>query len=79
MFNEEAFAEARNRDPDHEKKWVALVDGNKNQIDILRWTASAKGVDLTIDMTAISQKICPKEYCPGSFTICACTETKKSC
>ncbi|MEA2060432.1 MAG: hypothetical protein U9P10_08005 [Thermodesulfobacteriota bacterium] len=50
---EEALAEARSRDPDHGKKWVALVDGNKNQIDILRRTASAKGMDLTIIVDVI--------------------------
>lgn len=45
---EEAFAEALNRDPDHEKKWVALVDGNKSQIDNLRRIAWARNMDLTI-------------------------------
>jgi len=50
---EEAFAEAQARDPDHEKKWAALVDGNKNQIDILRRTASAKGMDLAIIVDVI--------------------------
>ena len=44
----EAFAEALNRDPHHEKKWVALVDGNNTQIDILRKIAKARGIELTI-------------------------------
>jgi len=44
----DAFAEAGNRDPDHEKTWVALVDGNNTQINILRKIASAKGIKLTI-------------------------------
>jgi hypothetical protein len=44
----EAFAEACHRDPNHEKHWVALVDGNNTQIRILRRMAREKGVDLTI-------------------------------
>jgi len=44
----EAFAEACHRDPNHEKHWVALVDGNNTQIRILRRMAKEKGVDLTL-------------------------------
>lgn len=44
----DAFREARRRDPTHEKHWVALVDGNKAQIRILRCVAREKGIDLTI-------------------------------
>jgi len=44
----EAFTEAQNRDPNHEKNWVALVDGNNTQIKILRNIAKAQGIDLTI-------------------------------
>jgi hypothetical protein len=32
----EAFREARRRDPDGQKRWVALVDGNESQLDILK-------------------------------------------
>jgi len=45
---EEAIREAGHRDPTHEKKWVALVDGDKTQIRILRGMAKEKGIDLTI-------------------------------
>jgi hypothetical protein len=45
---EEAFKEASSRDPAHKKVWVALVDGNKHQIRILRRVAKDKGLDLTI-------------------------------
>jgi hypothetical protein len=45
---EQALAEARHRDPAGEKTWVALVDGNKTQIRILRCMARKKGMDLTI-------------------------------
>jgi hypothetical protein len=43
-----AFEEADCRDPAHKKKWVALADGNKHQIRILRHMAKEKGLDLTI-------------------------------
>jgi hypothetical protein len=45
---EKVFEEAAYRDPAHQKNWVALVDGNKAQIRILRRMARDKGVDLTI-------------------------------
>jgi hypothetical protein len=45
---EELLAEARYRDPADEKIWVALVDGNKSQISILRRMAKKNGLDLTI-------------------------------
>jgi hypothetical protein len=45
---EEAFDEALCRDPGREKKWVALVDGNKTQIRILRRLAGKKGIELTL-------------------------------
>ncbi|MFH1008877.1 MAG: ISKra4 family transposase [Candidatus Latescibacterota bacterium] len=44
----EAFEEALYRDPHSEKTWVALVDGNKSQIRILRRIAKKKGLELTI-------------------------------
>jgi hypothetical protein len=43
-----AFEEAVCRDPTHKKNWVALADGNKHQIRILRRMAKEKGLDLTI-------------------------------
>lgn len=45
---EKAFEEADCRDPAHQKHWIALVDGNKHQIRILRRMAKDKGHDLTI-------------------------------
>jgi hypothetical protein len=44
----EAFEEARHRDPSGEKTWVALVDGNRDQIRILEKTAKKNGRHLTI-------------------------------
>ena len=45
---DEALAEARHRDPEYEKTWVALVDGNKSQIRILKRLAKKNSLDLTI-------------------------------
>ncbi|MCP4544723.1 MAG: ISKra4 family transposase [Chloroflexi bacterium] len=44
----EMFQEASYRDPADEKIWIALVDGNKSQISILKRLAKKSGVDLTI-------------------------------
>jgi hypothetical protein len=44
----DAFDEAHRRDPNHEKHWIALVDGNNTQIDILKRVAKQRGVNLTI-------------------------------
>lgn len=45
---EQAFDEARKRDPTLEKTWVALVDGEISQIRRLRRMAQKAGVKLTI-------------------------------
>jgi hypothetical protein len=49
----EAFEEAERRDPRHTKRWVALVDGNKHQIRVLRREAAVRGIDLTIVLDII--------------------------
>lgn len=45
---EDAFQEARFRDPNRNKSWVALVDGNKPQINILSEKAREHQVELSI-------------------------------
>jgi len=50
---EKAFEEAFSRDPKHQKRWAALVDGNKPQIRILRRMAKKKGIDLTVIVDVI--------------------------
>jgi hypothetical protein len=50
---EKVFEEAGYRDPEHQKKWIALVDGNKPQIRILRRMAKDKGIDLAIIVDVI--------------------------
>jgi hypothetical protein len=49
----EAFAEAESRDPNHEKAWVGLVDGNNTQINILKRIARTKGIELTVIVDVI--------------------------
>jgi|CXWL01.1.fsa_nt_gi hypothetical protein len=49
----DAFAEGLRRDPAKSKRWVALVDGNKTQIRILRALAKQHGVALTITVDVI--------------------------
>jgi hypothetical protein len=44
----EMFEEAHFRDPQRDKNWVALVDGNKPQIRFLRQNARKQKVDLTV-------------------------------
>lgn len=44
----EAFAEAERRDPSHRKSWVALVDGNSTQLEILQKLAARHRVELPI-------------------------------
>jgi hypothetical protein len=40
--------EAERRDPAHERTWVVLVDGNRQQIDTIRDQATARGVTVTV-------------------------------
>jgi hypothetical protein len=42
------FDQAERRDPTHERTWVALVDGNRQQIDTIQQQATARGVTVTI-------------------------------
>ena len=42
------FDEAERRDPEHLRTWVALVDGNKHQIDCIEAQALMRKIDVTI-------------------------------
>lgn len=48
-----AFAEALGRDPDRQRSWLVLVDGNKDQIRYVRAEARRIGVDVTLIMDVI--------------------------
>ncbi|MFN2456345.1 MAG: ISKra4 family transposase [Pyrinomonadaceae bacterium] len=50
---DQAFAEATRRDPRHCKRWCALVDGNRFQLDHLHLAAADWGVELTIVLDLI--------------------------
>lgn len=49
----EAFTEAERRDPEHNKRWVALVDGNPTQLRLLKEWAMRSRVVLTIVLDLI--------------------------
>jgi hypothetical protein len=42
------FDEATRRDPEHRRVWLALVDGNAHQIDVIRAQARRRAVKVTI-------------------------------
>jgi hypothetical protein len=43
-----AFDEAERRDPDHQREWVVLIDGNNAQIDAVTAEAARRGATVTI-------------------------------
>lgn len=49
----QAMEEAERRDPQHWRQWVALVDGNRKQLSLLKEAARKKGVTLTIILDLI--------------------------
>lgn len=49
----EAFDEALHRDPHQQKNWVALVDGNKTQLRLLKQLAQKHHIRLTIILDLI--------------------------
>jgi hypothetical protein len=44
----DAFAEAQGRDPDTQRRWVVLVDGNADQLALVKNAAKKHGVTVTI-------------------------------
>ncbi|MGH3500403.1 MAG: ISKra4 family transposase [Nocardioidaceae bacterium] len=44
----EAFDQAIRRDPDRERTWICLVDGNRTQIESVQAEAARRGVTVTI-------------------------------
>lgn len=70
---EQAFEEAHKRDPTHEKTWVALVDGNETQLEILPRLAKRDGVELRIVVDVIHVT----EYLWGASTAFHAEEDRK--
>src|SRR5262249_42669825 len=50
---EEAFEEGLRRDPERRRRWVVLVDGNKDQLRLVKRAAKEAGVDVTIILDLI--------------------------
>ncbi len=55
----EAFREAKRRDPEGKKTWVALVDGNQTQIEILAKLFEKEGRDalLVLDFIHVAERV----------------------
>ena len=47
------FDEAERRDPEHERRWIALVDGNKEQLTRIQKVAKDRGISVTIVLDII--------------------------
>ena len=43
-----AFDEAERRDPQHEREWVVLIDGNNTQIEAVTAEAASRGITVTV-------------------------------
>lgn len=68
---EQAFAEAHLRDPEQQRRWVVLVDGDKKQLRAVRKTARELGIEITIvlDVIHVLEYLWEAAYCfhpPGS-------------
>jgi hypothetical protein len=50
---EQMFEEALRRDPERKKTWVAVVDGNKSQIKLIRKAAKRYGIELILILDLI--------------------------
>jgi hypothetical protein len=59
------FDEAERRDPDHERAWVALVDGNNHQIDRINKEAKQRKIKVTIvvDLVHVLEYLWSAAWC----------------
>ena len=59
------FAEAGRRDPGHHRTWIALADGNKDQIAHIRAEAAARGIDIPIiiDLIHVTEYLWDAAWC----------------
>ena len=60
-----AFAEADRRDPARQRTWIALADGNKDQIRWIRAQAAARGttITITIDVIHVTEYLWDAAWC----------------
>ena len=63
----DAFAEARRRDPQHERPWIAVIDGNRHQIAVIQELAAKYKVKVTILIDLISRNTCGRPRTPSSI------------
>jgi len=59
------FAEADRRDPAHERAWIALADGNKDQIRQIQAQAAARKITVTIicDLIHVTEHLQDAAWC----------------
>jgi hypothetical protein len=59
------FAEADRRDPARERTWIALADGNKDQIRRIQAQAAARGITVTviIDLIHVTEHLWDAAWC----------------
>jgi hypothetical protein len=59
------FDEAERRDSGHQRRWVALVDGNNHQIDLIGAEARARGVEVAIvvDLVHVLEYLWAAAWC----------------
>jgi hypothetical protein len=62
---EEAFREAERVDPEHRIRWVVLVDGNRDQIRLIRAVARRHAVKVTmlLDVVHVLEYLWKAAYC----------------
>lgn len=62
---DQTFQEAERRDPEHLRRWVVLVDGNKDQIAAVEKTAKTMGVHVTLilDLIHVLEYLWKAAYC----------------
>jgi hypothetical protein len=59
------FAEADRRDPDRRRTWIALADGNKDQIACIQAEAAAWGIDVPVitDLIHVTEYLWDAAWC----------------
>lgn len=59
------FEEALRRDPEHLRRWIALVDGNRDQIAMIRKAAKQHDIELTLvlDLMHVLEYLWTAAYC----------------
>ena len=59
------FAEADRRDPDRDRTWIALADGNNDQIAAIAAQAAARGIDIPviIDLIHVTKYLWDAAWC----------------